>query len=311
MFGFDIHPLLQILLIFEGILLFSQTLFYIARHQDVARKRFLILVLAFFQFTFLCSIMPSEHIEINSFVQHIIVYISSITVAYSYFHYLIKEYELPQLRMYNIKVLLISLVVAFVFFFLLTYIATRDIYLSRVVFNLIPILISFYFCYQTIHFLMKKWRKLKKGDNHHGSLILSGNIGIVFMATMPITDIFDKSLNQVLNISLVCISLLVTFYAYIKNFMYQSRLEYQFLNKIGFLEEVDQESFSYKKVLLKYNLTARELDVALLVLEGKTYREIGDHMYVNHKTVSKHASNIFRKTNCSSKTEFLELFTQP
>ncbi|MFK8039118.1 MAG: helix-turn-helix transcriptional regulator [Crocinitomicaceae bacterium] len=156
---------------------------------------------------------------------------------------------------------------------------------------------------------MKKWRELKKGENHHGSLILSGNIGIVFMATMPITDIFDRSLDQVLNISLVSISLFVTLYAYVKNFLYQSRLEYQFLNKIGFLEEANQTDFSYKKVLLKYNLTARELDVGLLVLEGKTYREIGDHMYVNHKTVSKHASNIFRKTNCANKTEFIELFT--
>jgi len=307
-----LNPILLTILIFEGILLFLQSIVYLARPKDVSRKRFFILVILFFQFTLLCTLMPSESIKINEFLQHVIVYLSSILLAYGYFNYLIKELELPQLKMYNIKVFLLTLISAFFFFFIITYMATRDIYFTRIMFDSVPILVALYFCYQTVHFLTKKWRMLKKGDSHHGTIILAGNIGIILMATMPITDIFDKSLNQVLNISLVSISLLVTFYAYIKNFLYQSKLEYQFLDKIGFLSDEEKflEEIDYKSILLQYNLTARELDVALLVLEAKSYKEIGDGMFLNHKTISKHASNIFRKTNCSNKNEFIDTFTK-
>ncbi len=312
MFGIELNPILLSILIFEGILLFSQLIVYLARPKDVSRKRFFILVVLFFQFTLLCSLMPSESIKINLFFQHIIIYLSSIVLAYGYFNYLIKELELPQLKMYNIKVFLLTLGASFLFFFIILYLATQDIYLTRMMFDLVPILVSFYFCYQTVYFLTKKWRALKEGDSHHGTIILAGNIGIIFMATMPITDILDKSLDQVLNISLVSVSLIVTFYAYIKNFFYQSKLEYQFLDKIGFLtsEERILEEIDYKNILLKYNLTSRELDVALLILEEKSYREIGDGMFLNHKTISKHASNIFRKTNCSNKNHFIQTFSK-
>jgi len=228
MSNLQIHPILLFLIAFETILLCAQAILLLTRPEDIGRKRFFILVLSFFQFTVICSIMPTSSIDLAHYIQTIIAYISSITLAFVYFWYLASELELPQLKIYNIKVLMISLVIAFILAFVVTYTVTQDIHFSRFVFDIIPILAAVYFSAQTVRFLIQKWRKLKAGDNHHGTVIIAASIGIVFIATMPIVDVFDKSFSQrVLNISLVTVSLVSTSYAYMKNHFRQPKLEYQ------------------------------------------------------------------------------------
>ncbi len=310
MFGFEYNVSTLVLIIFEFLLLFFQGFNYAARFQEKSRLRFLILIIGFLQFNILSGIMPDPEIAINLFIQNIIVYLSAIMLASYYFYYLVKELELPQLKIYNVKVLVVALFSSFVLLFFTTFLLSGNFNLSRKVFIIIPILISFYFCYQTVEFLIKKWRALKNKKTPYGTIIVAGNIGIVFMATMPVTDYFDENLDQELNIFLVNMSLVATFYAYIKNYIYRSKLEYEFLVNIGYNQKsntTDKEVIRTK--FKKYNLTSKELDVALMMLQGKSYKEIADYMFVVPKTVSKHASNIFKKTECSKKSEFISSFS--
>ena len=55
-------------------------------------------------------------------------------------------------------------------------------------------------------------------------------------------------------------------------------------------------------------LTAREIEIAMSILDKKTYNEIGEEYFIAPKTASKHASNIFKKTGVKSRKEFLERF---
>ncbi len=310
MFGLSFHTSTLILIVFEILLLSFQVISYAARYQDKSRLRFLILIIAFLQFNILNGLMPNDELAFNYLAQNIIVYISAIALASYYFYYLINELELSQLKLYNVKVLVISLISSFVLLFFGTYFITGDFILARKVYIIIPILISFYFCFQTIDFLLKKWRALKNKKTPYGSIILAGNVGIIFMASMPITDYFDKTRDQAFSIFLINICLIATFFAYIKNYLYQSKLEYEFLKNIGYEKAIDSEEKNRIKSMFKdYRLTARELDIAMLMLEGKSYKEIANHMFLVPKTISKHASNIFKKTNCAKKTEFLERFT--
>lgn len=307
MFGIDFTTSTFILIIFETLLLSFQLINYLSRVQDKSRFRFLILIIAFLQYNILSNIMPSRDLDIPYMLQNIIDYCSAFFLASYYLYYLIKELELTQLGIYSVKVLIISLCGSFVVLFFSTYFITGDFELSRKVFIIIPILISFYFCYQTVDFLIKKWKALKNKKTPYASVIVAGNIGIIFIATMPITDYFGV---KNLNLLFVNVSLIVTFYAYMKNYFYQSKLEYDFLVKIGFDEQINKsEKEDIKTKFKQYNLTSKELDVALLILQGKSYKEIADHMFLVPKTISKHASNIFKKTNCSKKTEFIEVFS--
>lgn len=51
------------------------------------------------------------------------------------------------------------------------------------------------------------------------------------------------------------------------------------------------------------NLTQREIEVLLLIAEGKNNREIADDLFISDKTVKNHVSNIFRKINVADRTQ--------
>ncbi|MUV36583.1 Chemotaxis response regulator protein-glutamate methylesterase of group 1 operon [Lentibacillus sp. JNUCC-1] len=54
---------------------------------------------------------------------------------------------------------------------------------------------------------------------------------------------------------------------------------------------------------LHEELTQRELEVLLLIGEGMTNKEIGDHLYIGIKTVKTHVSNILSKLELSDRTQ--------
>ena len=64
------------------------------------------------------------------------------------------------------------------------------------------------------------------------------------------------------------------------------------------------ESTSTTELLGRLNLTDRETVVAYAILEGATYREIGERMGVTERTVKYHASNIFKKAGVKTRHDF-------
>jgi DNA-binding NarL/FixJ family response regulator len=50
-------------------------------------------------------------------------------------------------------------------------------------------------------------------------------------------------------------------------------------------------------------LTARELEVAQLVVDRRTNPEIAAQLFLSNKTIESHLRNIFRKMNVSSRVE--------
>ena len=53
----------------------------------------------------------------------------------------------------------------------------------------------------------------------------------------------------------------------------------------------------------QFNLTSREKEIAKLICEGYSYREIGEELFIAERTVAKHVQNIFEKVRVSSKME--------
>jgi DNA-binding NarL/FixJ family response regulator len=53
----------------------------------------------------------------------------------------------------------------------------------------------------------------------------------------------------------------------------------------------------------RLGLTERELDVLRLVAEGRSNRQIGEHLFISAKTASVHVSNILAKLGVTSRGE--------
>jgi DNA-binding CsgD family transcriptional regulator len=55
-------------------------------------------------------------------------------------------------------------------------------------------------------------------------------------------------------------------------------------------------------------LTPQELQIALLVAEGKTNKEVGATLFLSHKTVEFHLGRIYRKLSIGSRAELIRQF---
>ncbi|MFD0819014.1 helix-turn-helix transcriptional regulator, partial [Micromonospora zhanjiangensis] len=52
-------------------------------------------------------------------------------------------------------------------------------------------------------------------------------------------------------------------------------------------------------------LSEREREVAGLVLDGLTYRQIGDRLFISAKTVEHHVARMRSRLNCTSRPDLL------
>ncbi len=68
-------------------------------------------------------------------------------------------------------------------------------------------------------------------------------------------------------------------------------------------KETSSEAFEQNCEL--YHLTTREKDIAKLICQGQKYKDIGETLFIAERTVTKHAQNIFEKTQVSNKIELI------
>jgi DNA-binding NarL/FixJ family response regulator len=54
------------------------------------------------------------------------------------------------------------------------------------------------------------------------------------------------------------------------------------------------------QILKDISFTSREKDVLILMCEGMTNIEIADKLFLSHRTVDRHKSNLFAKTGCTN-----------
>jgi DNA-binding CsgD family transcriptional regulator len=59
--------------------------------------------------------------------------------------------------------------------------------------------------------------------------------------------------------------------------------------------------------MLTNKLSARELQIALLLLKNKSNRTIADEIYISEKTVKTHVSNILRKLSIKERRELIKM----
>ena len=77
------------------------------------------------------------------------------------------------------------------------------------------------------------------------------------------------------------------------------------LQKVENLDLKQASSGGFEFNCSQYNLTTREVDIARLICEGHSYKEIGDSLFIAERTVKKHVQNIFEKASVSNKVQLI------
>lgn len=61
------------------------------------------------------------------------------------------------------------------------------------------------------------------------------------------------------------------------------------------------------QLLDNYMLTEREKEIALLLIKGKTYKQISESLFISVPTVKTHSGNVYRKCGVNSRSELTAL----
>lgn len=78
---------------------------------------------------------------------------------------------------------------------------------------------------------------------------------------------------------------------------------------MGYSNDIEPEkNISIIKRFNEFGFTNREVEIANYILEDYSFKEIGNTLFISEGTVSKHASNIYKKCGTISRNEFLNLF---
>ncbi|WP_233131553.1 helix-turn-helix domain-containing protein [Tenacibaculum holothuriorum] len=129
-------------------------------------------------------------------------------------------------------------------------------------------------------------------------------ISVTAIALLPICTVigdYQWITFTVMNIAFYAISIIEVdrHLFFLEN---KSKLYEVFLSNKRKIEEINESE------VINGNLTRRETEIAVSILSKLSYKSIAEELYIAESTVSKHASNIFKKTGVKNRSEFLKRF---
>ncbi|PHR11312.1 MAG: helix-turn-helix transcriptional regulator [Aequorivita sp.] len=300
MFGTSIHWTTFFYLLLDTVIVLL-TLYLSVKKPSSNFKRFLILGLLFVVYNATGGFLPTDNFPGPFILQYIITYSVAITLCVYIVYYLYKEYDIVVLKFNSsIRNLAIFATASYITLFLVPYLVTGSLDSARILFT-IPISVA------AIVFLFIFYRRISNPSNPNAFILRRNRLSIISVgsiALLPICTVigdYQWLTFTVMNLAFYAITTIeVDRYLYFienNNRMY----EVFALKKKQKVEAIERKIF-YE------DLTRREIEVALSILSDLSYKNIAKDLFIAESTVSKHASNIFKKTSVKNRREFLKRF---
>lgn len=300
MFGTSIHwTTFFYLLLDTGIVLL--TLYFAKKKTRSSLRRFLYLGILFVAYNATGGFLPTENFLGPLILQYIITYGVAITLCIYIVYYLYKEYDIVVLRFNSsIRNLTIFTVSSYLVLFLIPYFITGSLDSARFLFT-IPISVA------AIVFLVIFYRRISNPSNPNAFILRRNRLSIISVgsiALLPICTVigdYQWITFTIMNLAFYAITAIEAdrYLYFIEN---NNRMFEIFALK------QKQRNESVERKIIYEDLTRREIEVALSILSNLSYRNIAKDLFIAESTVSKHASNIFKKTGVKNRREFLKRF---
>lgn len=300
MFGTSIHWTTFFYLLIDIVIVLF-TLYFSGKKTRSSFKRFLILGLLFVAYNATGGFLPTDNFPGPFILQYIITYSVAITLCVFIVYYLYKEYDIVVLKFNSsIRNLAIFTSVSYMILFLVPYFITGSLDSARFLFT-IPISIA------AIIFLFIFYKRISNPSNPNKFILRRNRLSIVSVgsiALLPICTVigdYQWITFTVMNLAFFAITTIeVDRYLY---FIENNNRMYEV-----FALKKKQRDESIERKIIYEDLTRREIEIAVSILSDLSYRNIAKDLFIAESTVSKHASNIFKKTGVKNRREFLKRF---
>ena len=300
MFGTSIHWTTFFYLLVDTFLLIF-ALVQSSRSRYTNLNRYLVLASLFVLYNLTGGFLPFDGFPGPFILQYVITYGVALTMGIYLFHYIYREYDIRFLNVHlTISNISIYGVLCFLGLFLLPYYFTQSLDIARVCFTVPISLICFYF-------LWAFYKRISNPKNPN-KFVLRRNklslLSVTCMVLLPVLTVIGD--YQWLTFTIVNVSFYAITAIEIDRYLYLLEHKKKMSILLNFYKTKKGKEVSPK--FFSRGLTRREIEIAMSVLDGRSYKEIGDEYFIAEKTASKHASNIFKKTGVNNRAEFLKRF---
>ena len=300
MFGTSIHwTTFFYLLIDIIIVLFSLFLSNKKSHNNL--KRFIYLGFLFIAYNISGGFLPIKNFPGPLIIQYIITYGVAISLCLYIIYYLYKEYDIIVLK-YNLTMRSVTLYtcIGFILLFLVPYFLSGSLIISRYLFT-IPISIFAFV------FLFVFYRSISNISNPNVIILKRNKLSVLSLACIALLPLFTVIGDYqwltftVMNIAFYAITVIE-----IDRYLYFLENNTRMFEVFA-LKKKQRDDLVERKIIYE-DLTRREIEVALSILSDLSYKNVAKDLFIAESTVSKHASNIFKKTGVKNRSEFLQRF---
>lgn len=300
MFGTSIHWTTFFYLLLDTVIVLF-TLYYSTRKYSSGYKRFVYLGVLFISYNLTGGLLPIENFPGPYITQYVITYSVAIALCVYIVYYLYKEYDIIVLK-YNSSIRNLALLAygSFVLLFLIPYLFTQSLNSSRLLFT-IPISII------TFIFLGMFYERISNPSNPNEYILRRNKLSMVSVSSIALLPIltfigdYQWVTFTVMNTSFYAITIIEI-----------DRHIYFLENKTKMYEvfamNKEQTINPANTKIIYENLTRREIEITLSILENNSYKQIAKDLFIAENTVSKHASNIYKKTGVKNRRQFMNRY---
>ncbi|HEA20779.1 MAG TPA: LuxR family transcriptional regulator [Pricia antarctica] len=300
MFGTSIHWTTFFYLLIDTFIVLL-TLYFSRKKTRSSLRRFLYLGILFVAYNATGGFLPIDDFPGPFILQYIITYGVAIALCVYIVYYLYKEYDIVVLKFNSsIRNLAILASVSFVALFLIPYFLTDSLNSARFLFTIPISAVAFVF-------LFIFYRRISNPSNPNPFIVRRNKLSMVSVASIALLPIctvigdYQWITFTVMNLAFFAITAIeADRYLY---FIENNNRMYEV-----FALKKKQRDESVERKIIYEDLTRREIEVALSILSNLSYRNIAKDLFIAESTVSKHASNIFKKTGVKNRREFLKRF---
>ena len=138
-------------------------------------------------------------------------------------------------------------------------------------------------------------RDSKERHPASGKFILILFLGFLLWNILSLAPLFHGAGRHLIILTFYLALFTPAVYVYIRNKDFMIRPEIKDGTKL-------------EKILKDYKFTAREAELALLLMEGKSNQEISDIIFVSTQTVKNYISKMYKKVGVKNRIQFVNLF---
>lgn len=292
------YALTVIFIILELMMLIYQLVYYFFRPKEMNRLWFVILLGLLIIYNIIGGSILNYHSSPNQFI-YMMPYSSGFLITTYFTYYFYKVYNLKSIKFLALYGGALFLFMPYFVFFLGASSITKDLIKVVRISMVIPFFYSMFIAWRILTAIYLQLKEKPDVSKTYRFEILAVYlvafpwVCLPLFAYLPITPLVKLLLT---NAGFLLITMV---------FMVKS-----ILNPIPEFEELKgvgkDKQLSFDQLVVQFGLTKRETEIALLLYQGITYKDIANTLFISEKTVDSHIQHIFAKTGVNKRIELLQ-----